>query len=670
MLRSKLTLQFVFLFLIGAGIFTGVRLVQERQEVREEAAVQPSLYIRNDKSYVKPGESYTLIVLADYKNWEAYNGNLEVGSNCDSSGNSCTNVSLWKNFDGSVINVQNGGITITIPSNSGPFSASDVRFRPSPNPNNYRWSNPITMGVDETTSLMDTTKYMVMPSKPILYRGVNSSYENESPTNFEMVIGFDEFANRLGGEDLKCGGPAGKVMYFIKSDPKAYWNPQTPWFDYLRREYDPQHNYAKENLLWPLNYWRQPSSWYDNFITATGDVKYNLQPDRPLTKENNFKTKRTQHRYGSSHPALPHYFLTAKYVGNGWGLGNPNTYLVGAGNTPEFCKLSLSGTGNKAWTVHADKASISGYSDVLRLKYYEADSGFIKDRSRYALREDWYWAKGVGLVKIEVKNFCPNDYSKWGGPYSNCIPCFDDPDCLNDKMSNPQIVLNRVGDYIPTPPPPPNCSIPNPNMTATCNSNYKNDLRCTWGGVSNATEYQGQIDNNSDFSSPIVDSLGSGTSRSTGNVTANRTYYCRSRVTKSNGSCTIDNKWSSVDTVKKACPTPIPTVTNTPTPTVTNTPTPTLTSTPTPTKKPTATPTKKPSATPTKKPTITPIVTSTPTSVPGDATGEGVVDIEDYKVWINNYNTSTQGGSNNADFDDNGRVDGKDYIIWLTNYMK
>jgi hypothetical protein len=72
--------------------------------------------------------------------------------------------------------------------------------------------------------------------------------------------------------------------------------------------------------------------------------------------------------------------------------------------------------------------------------------------------------------------------------------------------------------------------------------------------------------------------------------------------------------------------------------------------------------------TPTKKPTNTPIITSTPTPVPGDATGEGVVDVEDYKVWINNYNSSTQGGSTNADFNDNGKVDGGDYVIWLKNY--
>lgn len=213
-------------------------------------------------------------------------------------------------------------------------------------------------------------------------------------------------------------------------------------------------------------------------------------------------------------------------------------------------------------------------------------------------------------------------------------------------VNNQWSTATSVKKACPTPIPIPNCSTPNPGITATCNINYKNDLKCSWSSVSNATEYQGQIDNNSDFSSPLVDTVGSSTSRSIGNVTAGRTYYCRSRVTKSNGSCTVNSKWSSVDTVNKACPTPIPTTTNTPTPT----------------ERPTNTPV------PTDKPTNTPVVTSTPIPVPGDATGDGVVDIEDYKVWVNNYNSSTQEGPTNADFDNNGRVDGKDYIIWQKNY--
>jgi len=61
--------------------------------------------------------------------------------------------------------------------------------------------------------------------------------------------------------------------------------------------------------------------------------------------------------------------------------------------------------------------------------------------------------------------------------------------------------------------------------------------------------------------------------------------------------------------------------------------------------------------------------TTTPTpTVIGDADGDGDVDIEDYIIWVNNYNQSTSNGANVGDFNQSGIVDGVDYIIWLNNF--
>jgi hypothetical protein len=65
-------------------------------------------------------------------------------------------------------------------------------------------------------------------------------------------------------------------------------------------------------------------------------------------------------------------------------------------------------------------------------------------------------------------------------------------------------------------------------------------------------------------------------------------------------------------------------------------------------------------------PTNTPVPTSPP-GVPGDANNDGVVDINDYVIWLNNYNQSKQ-GSQFGDFNNSGKVDGIDYTIWLNNY--
>ena len=68
-------------------------------------------------------------------------------------------------------------------------------------------------------------------------------------------------------------------------------------------------------------------------------------------------------------------------------------------------------------------------------------------------------------------------------------------------------------------------------------------------------------------------------------------------------------------------------------------------------------------------PTYPPTGTPSPTSQvkPGDANGDGNVNIADYSVWLTNYNQILSGPIF-GDFNSNGKVDGIDFIIWLKNY--
>jgi len=68
-------------------------------------------------------------------------------------------------------------------------------------------------------------------------------------------------------------------------------------------------------------------------------------------------------------------------------------------------------------------------------------------------------------------------------------------------------------------------------------------------------------------------------------------------------------------------------------------------------------------------PTSGPTTTTAPTSpaTPGDANGDGLVNIADYSVWLTNYNQILSGPIF-GDFNSNGKVDGIDFIIWLKNY--
>ena len=52
---------------------------------------------------------------------------------------------------------------------------------------------------------------------------------------------------------------------------------------------------------------------------------------------------------------------------------------------------------------------------------------------------------------------------------------------------------------------------------------------------------------------------------------------------------------------------------------------------------------------------------------PGDANGDGKVNIADYAIWLTNYNKNLSGPTF-GDFNSNGKIDGIDFIIWLKNY--
>jgi len=53
---------------------------------------------------------------------------------------------------------------------------------------------------------------------------------------------------------------------------------------------------------------------------------------------------------------------------------------------------------------------------------------------------------------------------------------------------------------------------------------------------------------------------------------------------------------------------------------------------------------------------------------PGDANGDGIVNIDDYVIWVSHLNQSTGNGASDGDFNADGSVDGVDFTIWQKYY--
>jgi outer membrane protein assembly factor BamB len=72
---------------------------------------------------------------------------------------------------------------------------------------------------------------------------------------------------------------------------------------------------------------------------------------------------------------------------------------------------------------------------------------------------------------------------------------------------------------------------------------------------------------------------------------------------------------------------------------------------------------------PTPTPEATPTITPTPTMKtrkPGDATGDGIINVQDYNILVTQFNQT--GANLTADFNNSGKVDVQDYNILVSNF--
>ena len=386
-----------------------------------------NLYIRVSRSYVLPGESYILYVLSSKSPLAGYTGLLDVKvTNCSADNPTvCTTTTgPWGDYY-----VENGSVLIDL---SPDFQPAIFKARYRPRDSSWGWSNEIQVNVGTTYGLEDMRNYWVMPNEAVLFRGTN----NINRTDFTTAIGYKS------SQDI-CGDP-GRTMYFMKDSDEGYWDPNYPW---LART-------STKNLLWHLIPWQKQPGWHDEYLWARGHEEYQFNPADPFSLGANFTDKVAQKRYGSTDSRFPGYVLAPRWIGSGWGLGNTNTYSIASPDV-SFCQIPKEPIKwTNAWVVHGDKTVLDfpGYKGpALRLKFYEGEAGFTNDRGKVVLREDWYFVKNVGLVKIDQKYFGP--YA--AGTYASRQPCQDDPDCLvNEYMVNPHVTLTKA-DYLPTPTPVP-----------------------------------------------------------------------------------------------------------------------------------------------------------------------------------------------------------------------
>lgn len=452
--KSKTFLKTVLvlsLSVIGLSLLI-FRVQQAVPEERSEAAIDSKLTIRVSSSYVKPGGSYTLYAIKEKKINGGYTGYLEVGKDiCDASGCKTVSSGIWKGFDGKNIYVSTTS-KVNIPSTAG-VGVYKARFKPYPNPYNLGWSNLIQVNVSSTDDLADARDYWKFWDTGVVktFKGQNTIYNK----SFETKIGYEA--------PVSLCGVWIRPMVFVKNNIYGYWDGATPWYNYLWTGGDAGgnpnypnpvdsefHENFKQDIRWYVRDWtNNNNSWADTWLTAPFFRQYKYLTPRPLSVLT-FNVKAAD-SLDSTHP---NYFLTPLYVGPGWGDAIASGMVVKGISTSNICNMAYNRDYKRIWAAHADFLTLTttkGSFPALRLRYYEGDLNYLATTSPgNFLREDWWFIKGQGLVRIDVKSFGFNTYTYNGvtKTFPNRYPCAKDDDCLvNDIIKYPHITLTR-SDYL------------------------------------------------------------------------------------------------------------------------------------------------------------------------------------------------------------------------------
>ena len=612
MSKISLTTQrnnaFFSLIIIGTlfvSVFVLMMAVTEPKTSRTSRAQDlNSAFIRVSKGSMNRPDSYIVYVLERKWPYTKYNGNLDIQKTvCDDEGLNCTTTEeFWRDQSGNPVLIQNGEAVISIPANY-PISVNGIRVKPNHNIFNLDWSNQILFSVGTTTALFDTSSYFIMPPVESVFSGFNKT--SGIPVNFTSKVGYEAPAP-------ECDGSSGQVMYMMKDRAEGYPNPKTPWYDTLKPS-----GYDKLNSKLHFLGRQKKTGWHDEYLSAWGTENYQLNLSAPLNKNENFKTKVSQLRYGSRDTKYPAHLIVPKWIGWLWGIENPRANEASASASPVFCSLPTNVNPDYYWQVDADHIYLGDYGEVIRLKFYEGENNFLEDDTKGGRREDWYFAKDTGLVRIEVTYFCP---ASWGN-FPNCVPCNQNTDCvLNEFSKDPHIVLDRVQGPFPTPTPgwlqldmtvrPDSGTAPlrvdvTSTVSGTVSSPYVYSFDCTNDGTWEYREFKSTnaltVFQLCTFATPD-------------------TYTLKGQV---EGGGFTANDAVAVNVNAPSTPTPTP---------------------------------------------IEPTLTGGPCNKPGDANGDCKVDGIDYTIWWIHFGQNTSNGPRDGDFNSSGRVDGVDYTIWWLNF--
>jgi hypothetical protein len=309
----------------------------------------------------------------------------------------------------------------------------------------YAWSSPVFINVEAeegikniSVNLADYLTYeqgdvFIYDSKSYLGKGERLGSPVTGTTRIEIE------------HDSAWGEYIVRPWRILKDNSALYWHPIPLGQEYTGTDITDDEN-MRLMMIAPQNQVKDKRlASYDQYIYAVGHKAYHrssLDGDRQINGEDLnrvsvYTSKDNKYPalfFGNKEQILPATYLQNNSIRNISNLdGNTLPVLLADQETNRSWYLRVE---KQAWPVTIGDEI---YDDVVRLDMYEGPGDFLS--GQMPVRESWYLAKGVGLIKVAVKYFSADAFGALSDRYPYINSCSKDPDCMSEDILAPHLIM-------------------------------------------------------------------------------------------------------------------------------------------------------------------------------------------------------------------------------------
>lgn len=311
----------------------------------------------------------------------------------------------------------------------------------------YAWSSPVDVVINENDGVVSKSTNLeeyIVYNEGDIFSYISKSYLS---TNNRLIIPKIGTTRIEIEKDTYWGDNLVRPWRVLKDDPSLYWHPiplgqgsdgtYRTDDEVVRYMFSSPKNQIQDKRLQAYNeyIWLLGHKSYHRFNDESGIKDINIKQFNSLGIYTNSNLSRPGLFLGKKTQSLPFTYFEDKSIYNFYSTDektSPSLFYPAGPNRSLMVRIE-----KENWPISANNVV---YDDVVRVDIYEGSGDFTL--GGIESRESWYFAKNIGLVKLETKYFSAGAIYGMGYDYPYFLSCNQDPDCLADSISTPHLSMD------------------------------------------------------------------------------------------------------------------------------------------------------------------------------------------------------------------------------------